>query len=704
MINKELLEKTIGYTLPNDLFVKIPFDSGLFPKQNEIVEKNKFYVDWGHALIRSAYAVFLYLIEGHTLTIDRLVSQTSNCCKYIEEQVYKKNNLSNFIPGNYGIGKWSYPEITSKIIVLLYAGHGFLAMCDFLLPYFNTFRSDSEPNYTMLIENYANSKNLQPRYKIDYICGYVNDGKYKCTIVVGEEHAEALEIERRKARIKAEKAFIFAYKKNFQKKNFNHAVRKKQIRIISDTRKKEIIETVKLIGLKGSYITFEQMDEILIHKSFDSSINNSVLSEIGNHILKLLKYEYYYNNCLLPSNEKKNELNENGIIYCLSDGYIKNLLKSSEKISEVTDSRMKMDVFQSILACLWMNYAARKDVTIFDYAKTYVFQFFDIYDLIVKKDYSGFVKCITKFCGWNYSYDDFNNENGIIHAAISVKGSHWEEFGFGVSEIKKTASDYAAEEVLRKIPSHCHDNEKISFFIHSMLELDSDLLANEADVKNGKETKINGQIINTDRTAVTISTSPNKDTPAKEIREEISFDTSEHILYIRKGIIACKKNNHIIIPATGILISLNQRPVKINVNYCKNCKQYFIGLDEYKRYQEQFGALLGNYSFQNINFTRGKGFAQLADESPLHLCGYTVNQTDNLSPRQRRLILENMMDHNILGKPEIINYLEFFIRSNKNQSKKQSAVQKWTDDLNWVRNFNINRQRKFLISQIKKAR
>ena len=227
MINKELLEKTIGYTLPNDLFVKIPFDSGLFPKQNEIVEKNKFYVDWGHALIRSAYAVFLYLIEGHTLTIDRLVSQTSNCCKYIEEQVYKKNNLSNLIPGNYGIGKWSYPEITSKIIVLLYAGHGFLAMCDFLLPYFNTFRSDSEPNYTMLIENYANSKNLQPRYKIDYICGYVNDGKYKCTIVVGEEHAEALEIERRKARIKAEKAFIFAYKKNFQKKNFNQAVRKK---------------------------------------------------------------------------------------------------------------------------------------------------------------------------------------------------------------------------------------------------------------------------------------------------------------------------------------------------------------------------------------------------------------------------------------------------------------------------------------------
>ena len=50
MINKELLEKTIGYTLPNDLFVKIPFDSGLFPKQNEIVEKNKFYVDWGHPI------------------------------------------------------------------------------------------------------------------------------------------------------------------------------------------------------------------------------------------------------------------------------------------------------------------------------------------------------------------------------------------------------------------------------------------------------------------------------------------------------------------------------------------------------------------------------------------------------------------------------------------------------------------------------
>ena len=183
---------------------------------------------------------------------------------------------------------------------------------------------------------------------------------------------------------------------------------------------------------------------------------------------------------------------------------------------------------------------------------------------------------------------------------------------------------------------------------------------------------------------------------------EVSFDGEEHILYICKGIFSCEKKHHQIIPATGILVSLHQTPVKINVNYCVNCRKYFISLNEYTHYQQKYGNLLGNYRFQNSTSINKGVFDGLAEKSVLNLCGYNVNEDDGLSTKERHLILENLMVHNIVSKPKIIDYLTFFINSKKNMWNMKSAVKKWTDDLEWVRQYRIDSQRRFLISGIKK--
>ena len=44
------------------------------------------------------------------------------------------------------------------------------------------------------------------------------------------------------------------------------------------------------------------------------------------------------------------------------------------------------------------------------------------------------------------------------------------------------------------------------------------------------------------------------------------------------------------------------------------------------------------------------GFDKLAKDSPLSLCGYTVEQKKGLSPIQRREILEYIINHDILEK------------------------------------------------------
>ena len=77
---------------------------------------------------------------------------------------------------------------------------------------------------------------------------------------------------------------------------------------------------------------------------------------------------------------------------------------------------------------------------------------------------------------------------------------------------------------------------------------------------------------------------------------------------------------------------------------------------------------------------------------------------DDISGKDRRLILENVMVHNIVSKPKVIEYLTFFIASQKNKRNMKLAVRKWTADLEWVRQYRINSQRRFLISDIKVKR
>ena len=63
-----------------------------------------------------------------------------------------------------------------------------------------------------------------------------------------------------------------------------------------------------------------------------------------------------------------------------------------------------------------------------------------------------------------------------------------------------------------------------------------------------------------------------------------------------------------------------------------------------------------------------------------------------------------MMEYEIMQKPYIIDYLNFFIRRNGSKADMAIAVQKWRDDLDWVRNYRLGSQSMFQISGVKKNR
>lgn len=184
--------------------------------------------------------------------------------------------------------------------------------------------------------------------------------------------------------------------------------------------------------------------------------------------------------------------------------------------------------------------------------------------------------------------------------------------------------------------------------------------------------------------------------------EPINLAIPQNTLYICKGTIVCKRNGHLVESVTGVMLDKNGSTVKVNANYCPQCQKYFISYDEYIYYRKKYGILLGNLKITNSSFEQTQ--ANLADESILHMCGYSVNQTADLTVTNRHRILQFLLDSGISTKPEIINYLNFFVRRNGKRQNMEEAVRRWNEDLKWVREYQIDKQRQFEITNIQKNR
>ena len=185
--------------------------------------------------------------------------------------------------------------------------------------------------------------------------------------------------------------------------------------------------------------------------------------------------------------------------------------------------------------------------------------------------------------------------------------------------------------------------------------------------------------------------------------KEISFDSFNNTLFICNGTIRCRRKKHTIVPATGILADIKGKIIYINVNYCTICKKYFIAYNEYLDYRDKYGALLGNFRFENTENKSSTGmYKNLSAHSILNLVGYSVNQSDDYTASERHTILANIMDRNIASKSQIIDYLHFFINNSSNRKNMDIANSKWQDDLEWTRSYKINQQRKFIVKSIKR--
>lgn len=90
----------------------------------------------------------------------------------------------------------------------------------------------------------------------------------------------------------------------------------------------------------------------------------------------------------------------------------------------------------------------------------------------------------------------------------------------------------------------------------------------------------------------------------------------------------------------------------------------------------------------------------LADESPLRLCGYSVSQKDGLAQWERQGIIESCIESGAMTKDAVIRLLRWFIEVNGSKKGNELAFKKWCEDLDFALAYNTPRQDKYQIGKI----
>ena len=124
--------------------------------------------------------------------------------------------------------------------------------------------------------------------------------------------------------------------------------------------------------------------------------------------------------------------------------------------------------------------------------------------------------------------------------------------------------------------------------------------------------------------------------------------------------------------------------------YCEKCDRHYVNSESFLLYTKKYGIPL--VELQHSASSAGT-YQNWAEESILHFLGYNVNQTDDLSAKERQHRLRLAIDGEFITKPQAITFLEGLIRRHKNNPKYNLAIEKWEDDLWFLLNDSVKPSR-----------
>ena len=140
---------------------------------------------------------------------------------------------------------------------------------------------------------------------------------------------------------------------------------------------------------------------------------------------------------------------------------------------------------------------------------------------------------------------------------------------------------------------------------------------------------------------------------------------------------------------TATVFTASGIPVKINVQFCMGCGQYFLSLRSFYAYKKMYGPLDFQFILDEVS-PEVLDWDKFAADSVLSQNGYSVKA--GVSAAQRQRVLAYLLDNHIAEKHEIIALLSQFIQLQKNRLPE--ACERWKEDLAFVNQYKIDEQEK----------
>lgn len=178
-----------------------------------------------------------------------------------------------------------------------------------------------------------------------------------------------------------------------------------------------------------------------------------------------------------------------------------------------------------------------------------------------------------------------------------------------------------------------------------------------------------------------------------ELPDLSSISQSRKVLVFAKKCMcaSCRKkfNQNTIVDRTVAVFSSNGTPVKINVQFCMGCGQYFLALRSFYAYRKMYGSLNFQFVLDEDVTPEMLDWDKFAADSVLSRNGYSVKA--GVSILQRQKALSYILDNHIAEKHEIITLLNQFIQLQKNRLPE--ACERWREDLLFVNQYRVDEQK-----------
>lgn len=171
---------------------------------------------------------------------------------------------------------------------------------------------------------------------------------------------------------------------------------------------------------------------------------------------------------------------------------------------------------------------------------------------------------------------------------------------------------------------------------------------------------------------------------------EYEYEIDERSFFVVKSMDECDENGHDYFDVNAVVNYLSGSQIKgypFRAKYCQDCNVYYIHQYVYNDIKKIGGILCPVLTEAEYNRYRNGGYdGELSNEGPLKLLGYSVAK-DGLSSAERQRLLSWIIANNIMGldKERVMSYLKFFIRGRQGNTNMSAAVQKWQEDLDFVR-------------------